>query len=127
MAGWLGQLLEYVIQLLNWLVFKTEELPFSLVKEIYLTTFQCWLIISMLMCIIFMIQYRSIQWLYASLSVVVIFIFSQVVHYRQMIDQRQFVVYSVSGYSAMEWLDKGVSYLQADSALKVGVCYRPPN
>ena len=35
-----------------------------------------------------------------------------------MIDQRQFVVYSVSGYSAMEWLDKGVSYLQADSALK---------
>lgn len=117
-AGWIGQLLEYVIQLLNWLVFKTEELPFSLVKEIYLTTFQCWLIISMLMFIIFMIQYRSIQWLYASLSVVIIFIFSQVVHYRQMIDQRQFVVYSVSGYSAMEWLDKGVSYLQADSALK---------
>lgn len=117
-AEWIGYFLQYLIKLLNWLVFKTEELPFSLVTEIHLTTFQCWLIIGMLMCIIFMIQYRSIQWLYASVTVTIVFILTQIVHYNQMIYTKQFVVYSVSGYSAMEWLERGVSYLQADSALK---------
>jgi len=118
-AEWVGYFLQYLIKLLNWLVFKTEELPFSLVTEIHLTTFQCWLIIGMLMCIIFMIQYRSIQWLYASATVAVIVIFTQAIHYMQMIDRQQFVVYSVSGYSAIEWLDRGMSYFHADSAFTV--------
>lgn len=113
----IGKLLLVLIQLLNWLVFKTEELPFSLISEIHLTTFQCWLIMGMLFALIFMTQYRSIKGLYMACAITVIFIFTQYHHYNQGIDRHQFVVYSVSGYSALEWIDRGISYFKADSAL----------
>ncbi len=113
----IGKLLLVLIQLLNWLVFKTEELPFSLISEIHLTTFQCWLIMGMLIALIFMAQYRSIKGLYVACVITVIFIFTQYHHYNQGIDRHQFVVYSVSGYSALEWIDGGISYFKADSAL----------
>ncbi|MEQ1585235.1 MAG: ComEC/Rec2 family competence protein [Cyclobacteriaceae bacterium] len=118
LAWLIGKLLLVLIQLLNWFVFKTEELPFSLISEIHLTTFQCWLIMMMLIALILMIQYRSIKGLYMAFAITLIFIFTQYLHYSQRIDRHQFVVYSVSGYSAMEWIDSGVSYFKADSALQ---------
>lgn len=114
----IGKLLLVLIQLLNWFVFKTEELPFSLVSEIHLTTFQCWLIMMMLIALIFMIQYRSVRGLYVAFVITFIFIFTQYHHYNQRIDRHQFVVYSISGYSAMEWIDRGISYFKADPALQ---------
>lgn len=114
----IGKLLLVLIQLLNWLVFKTEELPFSLISEIHLTTYQCWLIMGMLIALIFMTQYRSIMGLYMACAITVIFIFTQYYHYNQRINRHQFVVYSVSGYSALEWIDRGISYFKADSALQ---------
>ncbi len=118
-AAWLiGKILVGFIQLLNWLVFKTEDLPFSLVSGIYLTTFQCWLIILLLAFIIAMIQTRSIQWLYAAALIALTFVVTQVIHFRNVVNRQQFVVYSVSGHSAMEWIDRGVSYFNADSSLQ---------
>ncbi|MBL7871555.1 MAG: ComEC family competence protein [Cyclobacteriaceae bacterium] len=118
-AAWLiGKILVGFIQLLNWLVFKTEDLPFSLVSGIYLTTFQCWLIILLLAFSIAMIQTRSIQWLYAAALIALTFVVTQVIHFRNVVDRKQFVVYSVSGHSAMEWIDRGVSYFNADSTLQ---------
>lgn len=118
-AAWLiGKILVGLIQLLNWLVFKTEDLPFSLVSGIYLTTFQCWLIILLLAFLIVMIQIRSIKWLYAAAFIALVFVGTQVVHFRNFVDRQQFVVYSVSGHSAMEWIDSGVSYFNADSTLQ---------
>jgi competence protein ComEC len=114
----IGKILVGLIELLNWLVFKTEELPFSLVSGIYLTTFQCWLIILLLAFIILMIQMRSIRGLYAATAIAGVFVVTQVVHFRNFVNNQQFVVYSVSGHSAMEWIDRGVSYLNADSILQ---------
>jgi competence protein ComEC len=118
-AAWLiGKILVGLIQLLNWLVFKTEELPFSLVSGIYFTTFQCWLIILLLALIILMIQSRSIHWFYAASLVAIVFVATQIDHYSGYVNKKQFVVYSVSGHSAMEWIDSGVSYFNADSLLQ---------
>jgi hypothetical protein len=117
LAMMVGKLLLILIQLLNWLVFKTEALPFSLINEIHLTTLQCWLIMMMIVAIIFMIQYRSVKGLYMAVSIAVIFIFTQYQHFQQRVNQQQYVVYSISGYSAMEWIDGGISYIKADSAL----------
>ncbi len=118
LAALIGKLLLGLIQLLNWFVFKTEELPFSLISEIYLTTFQCWLIILILAGFIVMIQYRSIRGLYLAGTFTLIFIATQYTHFQQQINRNQFVVYSVSGHSAMEWIDQGVSYFKADSSLQ---------
>ena len=114
----IGKLVVVLIQLLNWLVFKTEELPFSLISNIHLTTFQCWVIMMILVSIIFMIQYRSVKGLYLAGLLTMIFVFTQYLHFRNWVDHQQFVVYSISGHSAMEWIDNGVSYFKADSALQ---------
>lgn len=118
LAMFIGKLLLILIQLLNWLVFKTEELPFSLISQIHLTTFQCWLIMVMIVALIFMIQYRSVNGLYVAVGISMIFIVTQYFHFVQWVNRQQFVVYSVSGYSAMEWIDNGVSYFKADTALQ---------
>lgn len=47
----------------------------------------------------------------------IILIFTQFNHFQQDINQKQFVIYSVSGHSAMEWIDHGVSYFKSDSLL----------
>jgi competence protein ComEC len=117
LATLLGIGLQALIQLLNWLVFKTEALPFSLISEIYLTTFQCWLIMGILLFLVGMIQYRSIKGLYGGMLFMIILIFTQFNHFQQDINQKQFVIYSVSGHSAMEWIDHGVSYFKSDSLL----------
>lgn len=114
----MGKLLVVLIQLLNWLVYKTEDLPFSLISNIHLTTFQCWLIMMILVAIIFMIQYRSVKGLYLAGLLTLIFVFTQYLHFRNWVDRQEFTVYSVSGHSALEWIDSGVSYFKADSALK---------
>jgi len=118
LAGMIGKLVYFLIQLLNWLVFKTEELPFSLITEIHLTTFQCWLIMAMLAAVIFMLRFRSVTGLYLAGIITLVFIFTQYVHFQKWVNNKQFVVYSVSGHSAMEWIDSGVSYFKADSALQ---------
>jgi competence protein ComEC len=117
LATLLGIGLQGLIQLLNWLVFKTEALPFSLISEIYLTTFQCWLIMGLLLFLVAMIQYRSINGLYGGMALMIILIFTQFNHFTKDVNQKQFVIYSVSGHSAMEWMDKGVSYFKSDSLL----------
>lgn len=116
-ATLLGIGLQSLIQLLNWLVFKTEALPFSLISEIYLTTFQCWLVMGILLLLIAMIQFRSLRGLYGSMVLTIILILTQFKHLQQDINQKQFVIYSISGHSAMEWIDAGISYFTSDSVL----------
>jgi competence protein ComEC len=118
LAGIIGAGLQQLIKLLNWLVFKTEEMPFSLISDIYLSTFQCWVLIGGLCALTFMIQYRSVKWMYAAFFVAIVFVGTQYLHLHQWVNREQFVVYSVSGYSALEWINHGVSYFKADSTLQ---------
>lgn len=117
LATAVGYGLQLIIQLLNWLVFKAEALPFSLISDIYLTTFQCWVIIGLLLMFVLMFQFRSIRFLYAGVAISVLLMWTQWSHYQQTRNGNQFVVYSVSGHSAMEWIRRGVSYFNADTAL----------
>ncbi len=116
-ASLIGVTITYLIKALNWIVFKVEEMPFSLIEEIHLTTFQCWVIMVFMMGLIFMIEFKSIRWLYVAGVSAVIVAVTQWVHFHESVRQQQFVVYSVNGFSAMEWMSHGQSYFLADSAL----------
>lgn len=117
-AAWLiGVVLTFLIKALNWVVFYVEDMPFSLIEEIHLTTFQCWLIMIFLLGLVFMIEFKSIRWLYVAGVCSLILIVTQWIHFQDSINRKQFVVYSVNGFSAMEWMDDGQSYFLADSAL----------
>jgi len=116
-AGLTGVILTFLIRALNGVVFYVEDLPFSLIEEIHLSTFQCWLIMIFLLGLVFMIEFKSIRWLYLSGVCSLILITTQWIHFNDSIKRQQFVVYSVTGFSAMEWIDDGQSYFMADSAL----------
>ena len=49
-ASFLGMLLEWTIKALNVIVFTIEDFPFSLIENVYITTFQCWVLISYSRC-----------------------------------------------------------------------------
>lgn len=116
-ADLLGWLLQWLIELLNWTVITTEKLPFSIISGIHLTTFQCWLIMATLLSLIFMLEYRykNIVWLTTILCIALIV--TQVQHFHRKLNVQQFVVYSISNHTAMEWIMNGKSYYYADSAL----------
>jgi competence protein ComEC len=113
----IGVILTYLIKALNWVVFYVEDLPFSLIEEIHLTTFQCWLIMIFLLGLVFTIEFKSIRWLYLAVICSIMVIITQWIHFRDAINRHQFVVYSVNGFSAMEWIDRGQSYFMGDTTL----------
>ncbi len=116
-ADLLGWLLQLLIELLNWTVITTEKLPFSIISGIHLTTSQCWLIMATLLSLIFMLEYRykNIVWLTTILCIALIV--TQVQHFHRKLNVQQFVVYSISNHTAMEWIMNGKSYYYADTAL----------
>jgi competence protein ComEC len=117
LASVIGLLETYMIKLLNAIVIYVEQLPFSLIENIHLTTFQCWLIMIFLVGLILMFETRSIKFGYFSLLVSLLIISTQWIHFNEQVDRNQFIVYSISGHSAIEWIDKGHSYFVADNSL----------
>ena len=116
-ATFVGLILEWLIKALNWIVFKTEALPFSLINGIHLTIFQCWLLMGILVSFILLLEFKSVKWLYAAFSLTVLFTIIQWNHFSTNVDQKQMVVYNVSNHRAIEFIDHGCSYFYADSML----------
>jgi competence protein ComEC len=111
-----GKMLTGIIYLLNETVFLTEKLPFSLISDIYITTLQCWLLMAFLLCLIFLFEFRSSRWLFASVIFGIVFCYAQWNHFFNSVNRSQFIVYSVSGHHAFEFIKNGQSYFKSDSA-----------
>ncbi|MBK5278784.1 MAG: ComEC family competence protein [Bacteroidia bacterium] len=112
-----GWLLEWSIKIVNMGVFAVEDLPYSLISGIYLTTFQCWLLMATIVTIILLIKFKRFYYLIAGFLFVLIYSGIQWQHYINDVNKTQFVVYKVNGHSAMEWIDHGSSYFYSDSSL----------
>jgi len=117
LAGLIGKLLTALIDGLNWTVIRTEELPFSLISDVHISTLQCWNLMAILVSIIFLFEFRSIRWLYIASLLTVLFTYFQWQHFGSTVNKKQFVVYSISGHPALEFSKNGQSYFIADSAL----------
>lgn len=117
LANLVGWILHWSSKLLNEGVFLVEDLPLSLVNNIYVDVFQSWLIMGILSSVIFVFQYKKIQWLYASIGLALLLAGARWVHYLDRNRDAKMFVYHVSGKSAFEIIDKGQSLFIADSAL----------
>lgn len=111
-------LLGWLVRALNWIVFKTEALPFSLINDIHITAFQCLLLSSLIIGLILLFQFRSISWLYVSFGLTLLFAIVQWRHFFNDVNQRQLIVYDIANHRALELIDHGHSYFMADSALQ---------
>jgi len=110
-------ILEWLIKALNWIVFKTEAIPFSLINNIHITTLQCWLLGGVLMTLVFLFEFKSAKWLYVSFALVVVFTFVQWSHFFESVNQKLMIVYSIKNHRAIEFIDRGRSYFVSDSSL----------
>jgi competence protein ComEC len=113
----IGKLLTGLIQFLNWTVFTTEKLPFSLINDIHITTLQCWLLMGVLISMILLFKFRSMKCVYAACICTLLFTVLQWQYFQESVNKNQLVVYSIAGHRALEFSKQGQSYFVADSAL----------
>lgn len=116
-AAIIGFLLEWIIRVLNIGVFTVEAFPYSLIEHVYITTFQCWLLIAAIIAMFFLIEFRKFSFVLISVFCVVIFSGLQWIHYYDQVNKPQFVVYKVAGHSAFDIMDNGRTFFFSDSTL----------
>jgi competence protein ComEC len=117
LASLAGLFLEWTIKLLNYGVFELEGLPFSLIDNVYITTFQCWLLIGSIVLILLLVQYKKFVFAMLASFCMLGFSIVQWANYFDKIDTQQITVYKVSGHSAWDIIDKGQAYFFSDSVL----------
>ncbi|MFZ5970685.1 MAG: ComEC/Rec2 family competence protein [Bacteroidota bacterium] len=125
LAGWVapvmqlaGWVLTGAIKVMNYLVFAVEALPFSLVENIYITTFQCWLLMLAIGEFLVMLATRRIGYFYLSSIFVFAFAIADWQHVATEVDRQKFTVYRVAGHTAIDFVERGKSVFYADSLLQ---------
>jgi competence protein ComEC len=113
----LGFLLQWIIWFLNYGVLKMEALPASLIDNVYITTFQCWLLMGAILGMVFLFESRKAEYLTAATLLIVVFGVFQWVHFQDSINQKKFVVYNIKGHSAVDMIHNGQVYFFTDSVL----------
>lgn len=116
-AGAIGFILTWLIKTLNYLVFTIERLPFSIIDNIYISTFQCWLIMALAASVILLIQHRKFNYVIAAALAATLFGGVQWQHHVKEIKPDKFIVYRVPGYRALEFTGNGQSHFYADTSL----------
>jgi competence protein ComEC len=117
LANLIGFLLEINIKILNESVFIVEDLPLSLINGVYLTTFECWLLILLIFTFIFLFERKRFSWVIGALAVCVFFSISTWLHFHENVNAKYMVVYRVPGHSAIELIDQGQSIFLTDTVL----------
>jgi competence protein ComEC len=116
-ASAIGFILEWLIRLLNYLILLMEKLPYAVTENIYITAWECVLLMAMVVVLLLMIQLRSIRYFYAFAILVVVFSFSLWRTHMTMFSSPRLTVYAINGYSAFDLIENGTAYFFADSAL----------
>ncbi|MEK6780577.1 MAG: ComEC/Rec2 family competence protein [Bacteroidota bacterium] len=112
-----GWWLDWTIKILNAGVFWVEDLPYSLINGVYLTTFQCWLLMGVIISFILLFEFRRFHYIITGLILTLVYSGIQWQHHDLEVNRRQLIVYRVNGHGAMEWIDHGKSYFFSDSSL----------
>lgn len=111
----LGFVLQWTIWFLNYGVVKMEALPWSLIDNVYITTFQCWLLMGAIVCTIYLFELRKTSYLTAASVFIVVFAVFQWIHFTENIHQKKLIVYNVAGHSAWDVMHNGQVYFFTDS------------
>jgi competence protein ComEC len=114
LANMLGFLLMWLIKILNIIVFTVEAFPFSLIENIHITAFQCWLLMGITIAFILLFEYKRFYYSIVSLVFVMLFSLLQWHHFNQKINVQKITVYNVRGHCAIDLMDRGNTYFLTD-------------
>ncbi len=113
----IGSCLEWTIKVLNGSVLWVEGLPYSLINNVYIATFQSWLLLGIIIFITLLIVHKNYTFLLFAFSCALAFALFQWKHFYEDVKQDQFVVYQIPNHTAFEFMSNGNSYFFADSLL----------
>jgi competence protein ComEC len=117
LATLVGWLLTYSIKLLNLVVETVELFPYSLIEGVRITTFQCWLLIGAIVCMIVLFKYRKFNYLIFASILICAYTGMQWITFLQQKDQDKLTVYNVAGHPAVDLITRGKAYFISDSSL----------
>jgi competence protein ComEC len=112
-----GFLLTWSIKFINYVVFVVEGFPFSLVENIYITTFQSWLIMLAIIFVVLVFQYRKFHFFLMSVAVMILFTLEQWRHHDEAFKTTKLTVYNVQGHTAFDLIENGQTIFFTDSIL----------
>lgn len=129
-ASVLGFLTMWMIKILNIVVFTVESFPFSLIEDIHISVFQCWMLIAVLISIILLFERKRFTYVLTTFSFVIIFGAGQWMHFQNEVNVRKISIYKVTGHSAIDFIDAGKTWFVTDSVLgkdlkKIGFHIKP--
>lgn len=117
MASVLGYCLEKVITFLNSSIFFLEGLPFSLTEQVYITPWQCAMVILFTVILLALLQYRKFIFLVMAFAVVVVFAGLQWWRFATEVNTRMIAVYRIPGHTGVDFIDRGQTAFVADEEL----------
>jgi competence protein ComEC len=112
-----GFLLTWSIKFINYVVFVVEGFPYSLVEDIYINTYQSWLIMIAIVMIVLVFQYRKFYPVLIAVGSLLLFTIEQWNHHQKGFGKKKFTVYNVQGHTALDLMEKGRTFFYTDSVL----------
>jgi competence protein ComEC len=113
----LGFLLTWSIKLMNFCVIVVEWFPFSLIEGIYITTFQCWLLMFTITAFILLIQHKKFKYTVIAGVLIMMFTFLQWQRYFENYSNDKITVYKISGHTAIDMMAEGKAHFITDKIL----------
>lgn len=113
----IGKMLNGIIWVLNYTVKFTEELPFSLVKEISVSRLETYLLYLIILSVFVFIYKKSLKIIYLTFALTLFFLGFQFHEKWRDIHRQDFTVYSVNKTTAFEFSKGNISYFISDKSL----------
>lgn len=118
-ASILGAGLQMVIRFLNGVVFTIEEFPFSAITDVYISAWQCGLLIALIVSILCLCEYRKFKYIVVCCLCMFGISTLQWMHFFNDVSVLKVAIYKVPGHSAMDLIDCGSASFISDSALRI--------
>lgn len=117
LADALGVALEWCIYIVNEIVFIIEAIPFGQISDVYISVFDAFLIIIIIVLTLLFFQLKKMAYIYMTLVLAIAFSANRIVS-RNLSYQNKISIYRVSNHTAIDFLSNQYSYLYTDTLLR---------
>lgn len=116
LGHFIGLLLEWIIWLMNTLIGWIHHFPFSLVKGLWFSTWEFYVLLIAILGLGLLLQTRRIRWSLFSLSLVLLLASFSIYNDWQSSNQKAVIVYSISNATAIDFIDgRNITTLQSNN------------
>ncbi|HEY8938032.1 MAG TPA: ComEC/Rec2 family competence protein [Cyclobacteriaceae bacterium] len=117
LAHGIGLLLEFIIKGMNSFIGTVNNLPWSTVNNIAITSLQYWLLMGVLVFAALMFRFRRFHYAVICSLFIVVFAVIQWTQYFDFFTKQKITIYNIPHHTAIDLFDKGKAYFLFDSVL----------